>query len=74
MKSWRKWKKVTEEKIWFDLAYEFRIPKVSLLKEMLTEIEALEWMVYFKKRAEEIEKMHEGSVQPTKREHLFVFR
>jgi len=42
---------------------------------MLTEIEALEWSVYFKKRAEEMKEMQgDLQIQPEKKEHLFVFR
>ena len=45
---------------------------MSLLKEMLTEIEAMEWSIYFKKRAEEMNEVREGP-EPG-RKHLFVFR
>jgi len=39
---------------------------VNMLKEMLTEIEAYEWAIYFKIRAEEM--------QSHPKRHLFVFR
>jgi len=45
---------------------------VNMLKEMLTEIEAYEWAIYFKIRAEEMQSQIPDLKSPKR--HLFVFR
>jgi|Deesub1362B_J571_1020462.scaffolds.fasta_scaffold00499_14 hypothetical protein len=41
---------------------------------MLTEIEAYEWAIYFKIRAEEMKNVADDINTPIKSKHLFVFR